>query len=439
MMISNTGFKIFQFCKKIKKFNRSITGEGNRLTLKEIKKEINNLKILNFKSGFRAFDWVVPEEWNVIDAYIKDPNGKKIVDIKNNYLHLVGYSKPVKKLKINLKNLKNKIYSLSKYPNSIPYITTYYKKDWGFCMTHSQKKKLKKGNYIVNINSNFKKGKMDYGEIFIPGKTKKEIFISTYICHTQMANNELSGIGVTTFLLKYLKNLPKQNYSIRAVFIPETIGSISYIKKNLNNLKKNVIAGFNITCVGDDRTYSYLPSRNENTISDICAKHVLNWVYPKYKNYTWNERGSDERQYCSPGVDLPVVTISRSKFGEFPEYHTSKDDFGNVVTPKGLLGSYSILLKIIQAVQNNCYPISLKKCEPFMSKYKLYNPHKDTKYSQFHKFNSSNTDPLFNLLSQADGKKSLIEIADKLLVPVWELYKILEVLKKKKLIKILMK
>ena len=163
-----------------------------------------------------------------------------------------------------------------------------------------------------------------------------------------MANNELSGIGVTTFLLKYLKNLPKQNYSIRAVFIPETIGSISYIKKNLNNLKKNVIAGFNITCVGDDRTYSYLPSRNENTISDICAKHVLNWVYPKYKNYTWNERGSDERQYCSPGVDLPVVTISRSKFGEFPEYHTSKDDFGNVVTPKGLVGSYSILLKIIQ-------------------------------------------------------------------------------------------
>lgn len=435
-MIKN---QLYSFCKKLQKYNRSISGEGNRSTLAEIKKKIKDIKTLSVKTGFKAFDWVVPNEWIIKEAYILDPKKKKILDFKDNYLHVVGYSKKVKNLKISLENLKKKIYSLKKFPKAIPYVTSYYKKDWGFCMPYNVKKKLKKGIYTVNINSSLKKGKLDYGEVLIPGKSSKEIFLSTYICHPQMANNEISGIGVVTYLLDYLKNLPKKNYSIRAVFIPETIGSIVYIKKNLKRLKKNVVAGFNVTCVGDNRTYSYLPSRNGCTISDICAKHVLKWVHPNFKKYTWNERGSDERQYCSPGVDLPIVTISRSKFGEYPEYHTSYDDFGKVVTPTGLYNSLLLMKKIIHSVNYYCYPLSVVKCEPFMSKYKLYNPHKKSSYSKLHKFNSSNTDALFNLIAYSDGKTSLIEIADKLLLPVWELYDCLDILLKKKLIKILYK
>ena len=250
-----------------------------------------------------------------------------------------------------------------------------------------------------------------------------------------MANNEMSGIAVTTFILKYFKNLSKQKYSIRAVFVPETIGSIVYLKKNLKKLKENVIAGFNITCVGDERSYSYLPSRNGNTISDIAAKHVLKWSKLKFTEYSWNERGSDERQYCSPGIDLPIASIMRSKYGEYPEYHTSDDNFEKVVTKNGLLGSYLVIIKAIEVIQNNCFPKSLIKCEPFLSKYNLYNP-LNLKYSHTHKFTSSITDPLYNLISNSDGKTSLIDIAEKILVPVWELHDIINLLKKKNIIKI---
>ena len=433
-MLKTVSSQLYQFCKKLIIHNRSLTGEGTKNTLYEIKKNLTKLKITSVPTGFKAFDWVVPKEWNIKDAYILGPNGKKILDLKNNFLHVVGYSHSIN-AKISLVNLKKKIFSDPKKPNSIPYVTSYYKKDWGFCMTHNQKVKLKEGTYQVFIDSELKNGVMNYGEIFIPGRSKKEIFLSTYICHPQMANNEMSGIAVTTFILKYFKNLPKQKYSIRAVFVPETIGSIVYLKKNLKELKEKVIAGFNITCVGDERAYSYLPSRNGNTISDIAAKHVLKWSKLKFTEYSWNERGSDERQYCSPGIDLPIASIMRSKYGEYPEYHTSDDNFEKVVTKNGLFGSYLLIIKAIEAIQNNCFPKSLMKCEPFLSKYNLYNPF-NFKYGNSHKFRSSITDPLLNLLSHSDGKKSLIDISEKILVPVWELYDVVNLLRKKKIIKI---
>ena len=433
-MLTTVSSQLYQFCKKLIIHNRSLTGEGTKKTLYEIKKNLTKLKITSVPTGFKAFDWEVPKEWNIKDAYILGPNGKKILDLKNNFLHVVGYSHSIN-AKISLGNLKKKIFSNPKKPNSIPYVTSYYKKDWGFCMTHNQKVKLKEGTYQVFIDSELKNGVMNYGEIFIPGRSKKEIFLSTYICHPQMANNEMSGIAVTTFILKYFKNLPKQKYSIRAVFVPETIGSIVYLKKNLKQLKEKVIAGFNITCVGDERTYSYLPSRNGNTISDIAAKHVLKWSKLKFIKYSWNERGSDERQYCSPGVDLPIASIMRSKYGEYPEYHTSDDNFEKVVTKNGLFESYLLIIKAIEAIQNNCFPKSLIKCEPFLSKYNLYNP-VNLKYSHAHKFTSSSTDPLYNLISHSDGKTSLIDIAEKILVPVWDLYDTINLLKKKNIIKI---
>ena len=425
--------KIYNLAVHLQKFPRSLTGKGNRETLNSIKKVLKNLKLLSVPSGFKAYDWVVPEEWNFKNAYILNPQGKKIIDVKDNILHLVNYSVPVKK-KINLDKLQNHLHSSPKLPNAIPYVTSYYKKNWGFCLQHNQRKKLKKGKYQILIDTDLKKGKLDYAELYIKGKTTKEIFLSTYICHPFMANNEISGPAVLTYLLDYFqKNI--NYYSIRAVFVPETIGSIVYLRKNIKILKKNVIAGFNLSCVGDERCYSYLPSRNGSTLSDQVSISILKWVDKNFKKYSWNERGSDERQYCSPGIDLPIASVSRSKFGEYPEYHTSYDDFNRMVTAKGLYQSYQLYIKLIEAIQNNYYPKCKILCEPKLSKYGLYNPLRKINSTK-PLFQSSITDPIINILSHADGKSSLIEISEKINLPIWELYRVCEKLYKKKLITI---
>ena len=230
-----------------------------------------------------------------------------------------------------------------------------------------------------------------------------------------MANNELSGPAVTTFLAKWLTSLPHRKYTYRIVFIPETIGSITYISQNLDALKANVIAGFNISCVGDNRTYSYLPSRNGQTLSDQVAKHVLKWICPQYQSYQWTDRGSDERQYCSPGVDLPMASIMRTKYGKYPEYHTSLDDLVHVVTPEGLEGGYKALKLAIEAIEHHCFPQTTVLGEPQLGKRGLY-PNLSTKSS------GNEVQLMMNLISQSDGIHSLIDIADESNVPVWDLY-----------------
>ena len=386
--------------------NRSLTGEGNRQTLRILKSLCDSLKIKEIRSGKKVFDWKIPLEWNVKEAWIKDLNNKTIVDFKKNNLHLVGYSIPVKK-KINLNSLKKKIYTLKKQPNAIPYVTSYYKKDWGFCMSYNAKKKLNKKFYKVFINSNLKKGSLSYGEIFIKGKLKKEIFFSTYICHPSMANNELSGPCIAINLAKWLKDKKNLKYSYRIIFVPETIGSISYIYQNLKKLKKNTFAGFNLTCLGDERCYSFLPSRNGKTFSDHLAQHVLFHTDKNYKKYTWLDRGSDERQYCAPGVDLPIASVMRSKYGTYPEYHTSLDKIGTVVTQKGLAQSFELFKKMIFIIENNFKPKIKIKCEPMLSKRNLY-PTLSTKQKND---DSSN---MLNFLSYCDGGHTLLEISEKI-------------------------
>ncbi len=265
--MSSLGQEMLNFAKSLFPICRSITGEGVRKTLKQIKDIIPEMEINEVPSGTQVFDWTVPKEWNINDAYIIDPNGDKIVDFKNNNLHVVGYSVSVDQ-EISLEELQNHLYSLPDQTNAIPYITSYYQERWGFCLTEDQRKQLENGIYKVKIDSTLKEGSLTYGEVILPGETKQEIFISTYICHPSMANNELSGPVVTTFLLKWLKTLGKRKYTYRVIFIPETIGSITYLSKHLDEMKRNIFAGFNVTCIGDDRAYSFLPSRNENTISD---------------------------------------------------------------------------------------------------------------------------------------------------------------------------
>ena len=417
---------LINFAKKLWPLNRSIIGDGTRKTLQLIKQVCPNLKILNYKSGTNVFDWTIPKEWVIHDAFILKPNNQKICDFNKNNLHVVGYSQGVNKL-VSLRNLKKRLYSLPNQPDAIPYLTSYYKKTWGFCISENEKKKLTKGKYRVCINSRFINGRMSIGEIYIKGKSNKEIFLSTYVCHPSMANNELSGPVLTTYLSKWILNKKKTKYSYRIVFLPETIGSITYLKHKYKKLKKNVIAGYNISCVGDDRTVSFLPSRKSNSLSDSAALKVLESEDIKYKTYTWNERGSDERQYCHPGIDLPIASVMRSKYGTYPEYHTSLDTIGRVMNKKGISKSLKIYKSIINLIEKTTFPESTVLCEPHLSKRNAY--------PTLNRQQKKNTGrDLLNVLTWCDGHNPKYEIAKKLKISEKKLNNYLLKLKKMKLI-----
>ena len=295
------------------------------------------------------------------------------------------------------------MHSIPSQKNAIPYVTSYYNKNWGVCISQKERNRLKDGLYKIIIDTELFIGKLNYGEIIIKGKLKKEIFLSTYICHPSMANNELSGPAVTTYLIKWLLAQKKLKYTYRIIFIPETIGSIAYLSMNYKKIKKNILAGFNVSCVGDDRAYSYLPSRDGNTLSDKVAKHILFWIDKNYKKYTWIDRGSDERQYCSPGIDLPIASIMRTKYGEYKEYHTSLDDLKNVVTPNGLEGGFTALKLALELIEKNNKFLVTNLCEPHMNKRNLYPKIPSTKLSK-------KTKLIMDFVSYCDGKKTLIEI-----------------------------
>jgi len=421
------GDEIYQFAKELWPLNRSITGNGLRETLQKVSKHLSKFEIKSVPSGTKVFDWTVPKEWDVKEAYIITPSGMKICDFSENNLHLVGYSIPFEG-EISFEELKTHLHTLPDQPNAIPYVTSYYEERWGFCLSHEKFNTLERGIYKVVIKSRLFKGELNYGELLIKGKSEKEIFLSTYICHPSMANNELSGPCVLTFLAKWLQEIDFTNYSYRIIFIPETIGSITYLSQNYKEMKNKIIAGFNVSCIGDDRSYSYLPSRNGKTLSDLVAKHVLKWIDPNFNEYNWLDRGSDERQYCAPGIDLPIASIMRTKYGIYPEYHTSLDNLENVVTPGGLDGGYWAIRKAVEAIERNKnYKIDVL-CEPQMGKRKLY-PNLSTK-----KIQDKDTIQTMNFLSFCDGKTSLLNIADLLKIPIWELYELVEKLQSHSLI-----
>lgn len=420
------GIEIHNLAKQLWNINRSITGEGVRQTLEVIAEHIPKIKIHSVNSGTKVFDWVVPKEWHVNEAYIITPAGERICDFANNNLHLVGYSIPFNKT-IPLSELQKHLYSLPEQPNAIPYITSYYKERWGFCISDTLRSQLEDGDYQVVIDSKLFDGELNYGELLIKGKSEEEVLLSSYVCHPSMANNELSGPTVVTFLAKWLTELKSRKYSYRIVLIPETIGSITYLSQNYKELKEKVIAGFNVSCIGDERAYSFLPSRDGATISDQVAAHVLKWLAPNYIKYSWEDRGSDERQYCAPGIDLPIASIMRSKFGEYPEYHTSLDDLVNVVTPKGLEGGYLALKYALELIEKNEKLKVSVLCEPQLGKRGLY-PTLSTKKS------GEDVRVMMNLISYCDGEHTILDIAEKINLPSWELYDLVEKLKSQNLL-----
>lgn len=411
--MTETGEKIYNLAAELFPIPRSLTGEGVRETLNILRRELPGLQIKSVPSGTKCFDWTVPKEWNIRDAYIKAPDGSILCDFKKHNLHVVGYSVPVD-AEISLEELQEHLYSMPELPEAIPYITSYYKERWGFCIKDSERKKLKPGMYHVKIDSSLTDGVLNYGELLIKGKSDREILVSTYICHPSMANNEVSGPAVSVYTAKSVLENADRNYSYRFVFIPETLGSIVYLSMHYKEMKEKTAAGFILTCIGDDRVYSMLASRDGDTMADAAARHVLKNIDRNYKEYSFLERGSDERQYCSPGIDLPVVNIMRSKYNEYPEYHSSLDDM-SVISPQGLSGGLNAVLKCIEAVEKDCRPRITVLCEPQLGKRGLY-PTLCSKDSGLRVRN------MMNFIAYSDGKRSLIEIAEKIGTPVWELY-----------------
>ena len=411
------GLDIYRLCAELFPICRSITGNGVRQTLNIIKRHLPGLRLIEVQSGTQVFDWTIPEEWNIKDAYIIDPMGNRIVDFKESNLHVVGYSTPVDTT-VSLDELQDHLYSLPNQPDAIPYITSYYQKKWGFCLTHQQRQTLIPGNYRVYIDSSHTNGHLTYGELILPGESTDEIFLSTYICHPSLANNELSGPAVTTFIAKWLAEKHRHRFTYRIIFIPETIGSITYLSRNLAEMKENIQAGFNITCIGDDRSYSYLSTRYGDTLADRVVSHVLTHLHPEYKQYSYLDRASDERQYCSPGVDLPVATVMRTKYGAYPEYHTSLDDL-TLISPSGLFGGYEVLKLCIGCLENNHFYRTNHLCEPQLGKRGLY-PTLSTKDSQGIVRN------MMNLIAYCDGMNDLLKIAEIINVPMWELFDLVD-------------
>jgi aminopeptidase-like protein len=420
------GEEIYNLCTDLFPICRSITGAGVRQTLNILQHYLPGLKIYEIPSGTQAYDWIVPQEWTINDAYILDPSGKKIVDFHTTNLSVLGYSAPINTT-LSLDQLQEHLHSLPNQPDAIPYVTSYYQPRWGFCLSHRQREALQPGQYTVFIDSSFSNGSLTYGELIIPGKTEREILLSTYICHPSMANNELSGPTVTTYLAKWLLTLEERKFTYRIIFIPETIGSIAYLSRNFDVMKQNTIAGFNITCIGDDKAYSFLPSRLGKSLADRVALHVLKHLHPEFVQYSFLDRGSDERQYCSPGIDLPVVSVMRTKYGEFPEYHTSLDNL-EFISPAGLLGGYEVLRHCLMCIEDNeTFQVNVL-CEPQLGKRGLY-PTLSTKESKQIVKN------MMNLIAYCDSGHDLLEIADLIGVPMWELKQIVNALKEHDLLR----
>lgn len=411
------GHKMYEWAGTMFPWPRSLTGAGVRRTLGFLSDLVPGLATESIPSGTSVFDWTVPPEWNIEEAYIEDERGDRVVDMRNNNLHIVGYSEPVDEW-MTLEELLPHLHFIPAQPNAIPYVTSYYERRWGFCLTQQHLSSLASGRYHVVVRSTLEPGELNYGEIVVPGRTREEILLSTYICHPSMANNELSGPVVVAALARWILAMKDRRYTYRIVFVPETIGAICYLSKHIETMKRVTCAGFVVTCVGDGGDFTYLPSRLGGTLADRVARHVLGHSTETFKEYSFLDRGSDERQYCAPGVDLPVCSIMRSKYGTYPEYHTSLDDM-SFISPEGLEGSFDVYRRCIEVLERNYAWSGTTMCEPQLGSRGLY-PTLGTKDR------AAQARLLMDVLAYATDSSDLISLADRIGVPAWKCYEAVE-------------
>lgn len=381
---------------------RSITGDGLRQSLQIIQEYIP-LTLHEVSTGTQVFDWVIPKEWNVRDAYVKNDRGEKVIDFQTSNLHLVNYSIPIHD-RMTLDELEKHLHSMPEYPSWIPYRTTYYSENWGFCLSHDLRLQLQKGEYEVYIDSTLTDGHLSYGELVLPGEITDEVLISCHCCHPSLANDNLSGMVVSTFLAQFLA-AHKRHYTYRFLFIPGTIGAITWLA--LNEAKAGRIQhGLVLACLGDEGNMTYKRSRRGNALIDRTVEHVLQNSGSSFEIIDYSPYGYDERQYCSPGFNLAVGSLSRTPHGRYPEYHTSADNL-ELVQPECLADSFSNILKILDVVENNHTYINQKpKCEPQLGKRGLYGSLGGGKSTQ------DSVMAMLWVLNLSDGEHMLLDIAE---------------------------
>jgi len=405
-----TAKRIEEYFDRLWPINRSITGPGFRESL-AILEEIVSFERFKFHTGQKVFDWIVPYEWHARDAYFISPNGQKYACFKENNLHLMGYSTPINQ-KMSLEELSKHIHTIPEMPDAIPYVTSYYKENWGFCISHNDFKNLIEGEYKVFIDSELYSGNLEIGEAVIHGESKEEILFSTYLCHPSMANNELSGPLVMAFLYEKLKAMSSKRYTYRFVIMPETIGAICYLSMRGEHLKNNLIAGYVMSCLGDPGNFTYKLSRRGDSLADRAAKIVLRDKGP-HSIVPFNPRGSDERQYCSPGFNLPVGVLTRSMFNKaFPQYHTSFDN-KDAISFNSLCESVELYYSIINTIESNyIWKNTVMYCEPQLGRRLAEYPSISILGGDQINDYWEMYDTMLWLLNLADGTNDLIEIAE---------------------------
>jgi aminopeptidase-like protein len=401
-----TGREMHRFAAELYPICRSISGEGIRQTLSMIQSRIP-LQTFQVPSGTRVFDWTVPREWNVRDAYIKIPGGRRVVDFRESNLHVLNYSTPVRAT-MRLGELKPHLFTIPEKPGWIPYRTSYYKEDWGFCLSHNQMLALADRDYEVCIDSTLENGHLDYAECYLRGASTDEILISVHACHPSLANDNLSGLSVATFLAHFLAKR-ELRYSYRFLFIPGTIGAITWLARN-REAARRVRNGLVLTCVGDAGGFHYKKSRRGNTEIDRAAAHILAHHTQSPEILEFSPYGYDERQYCSPGFNLAVGCLMRSTWGTFPEYHTSADNL-DFIQPSQLAGSLRICAAIADVLENNRrYRNLAPYCEPQLGKRGLY-------HSKGGVAIGAEINARLWVLNFSDGEHSLLDIAERSGIP----------------------
>ena len=410
MSTAEQGRQMYQWIEEVFPLCRSLTGDGVRATLRSLRQTLPELELFEVPSGTRCFDWTVPDEWNIREAYVSNESGEKIIDFARHNLHLMGYSEPVDST-VSLAELDAHLHSLPDQPDAIPYVTSYYRRNWGFCCTHHLRQSLTEQRYRVYIDSTLAPGHLSYATAFFPGQSEETILLSTYMCHPSMANNELSGPALQTALGRWIKSQPRR-YSYLLLYVPETIGTIYYLSRHLPQLQHTVKAGFVLSCCGDNRDWSYLPSREGQTLSDKVLLHWLENTHPDFSRYTFLDRASDERQYQSPGVDLPLIPFARSLYRHYPEYHTSLDDL-SVVSVEGLQQSFEALTTCLELLEENHVYRNTCLGEPQLGKRGLY-PTTSIKGGY-----DDTVDIIINFLAYCDGKRDVLDVARAIGVPAW--------------------
>jgi aminopeptidase-like protein len=400
------GQDLHRFASDLYPICRSITGDGVRQTLAAIQKRIP-LQISEIPTGTSVFDWTVPQEWNIRDAYIKDARGERIVDFQQNNLHVLNYSVPVR-AKMPLSELRPHLFSITEHPEWIPYRTSYYRESWGFCLSHNQLKALAEGEYEVCIDSTLADGRLTYGECFLPGQLSDEVLISCHICHPSLANDNLSGLSVATALADLLSG-QDLHYSYRFLFIPGTIGAITWLARNRERAAR-IRHGLVLTGIGNESAFHYKKSRRGNAEIDHAVAHVLEHEVESHEILEFSPYGYDERQYCSPGFNLPVGCLMRSVWGTFPEYHTSADDL-SFITPQRLAESLRVCTAVADVLENNLRYRNLSPfCEPQLGKRNLYR-------STGGEAIGAEINARLWVLNLSDGEHSLLDIAERSALP----------------------